>query len=188
MAMNNTDNKAPQVIDLKEGRLLIAVKRGYRNWESRFNEEFGLKTRFAQISFKTLSFLAQGKDKGTFYLYDLIMNLHGLGSGFEFNELSPKKKMVIIDQYLFLLDQIRFECMKRLGWLRSYPGEDFALVELITKFDRLAPSLQAKIPALSQDHAGYEQYSTMNTYDKEGYIRKLIPEVLKEVQDYSTTL
>jgi hypothetical protein len=95
---------------------------------------------------------------------------------------------VIIDQYLFLLDQIRFECMKRLGWLRSYPGEDFTLVELITKFDRLAPSLQAKIPVLSQDHAGYEQYSTMNTYDKEGYIRKLIPEVLKEVQDYSTTL
>ncbi len=116
------------------------------------------------------------------------MNLQGLGSGFEFNELSPKKKMAIIDQYLFMLDLIRFECMKRLGWLTSYPGEDFTLVELIKEFDRLAPSLQAKVPVLSQDHAAYEQYSTMNTYDKEGFVRKLIPEVLKEIQDYSTTL
>lgn len=177
-----------QVIDLEEGRLLLAVKRAYRNWESRFKEEFGLDTRLSQISLKTLSFLAQGKDKGTFYLYDLIMNLQGLGSGFEFNELSPKKKMAIIDQYLFLLDQIRFECMKRLGWLTSYPGEDFTLVELIKQFYRLAPSLQAKVPILSRDHAGYEQYSAMNTYDKEGFVRKLIPDVLKEMQDYSTTL
>jgi hypothetical protein len=28
----------------------------------------------------------------------------------------------------------------------------------------------------------------MKTYDKEGFVRKLIPEVLKEIQDYSTTL
>jgi hypothetical protein len=188
MKMRGKGNKTPQVIDLEEGRLLLAVRKGYRNWESRFKEEFGLETRLSQISFKTLSFLAQGKDKGTFYLYDLIMNLQGLGSGFEFNELSPKKKMVIIDQYLFMLDLIRFECMKRLGWLTSYPGEDFTLVELIKGFDRLAPNLQAKVPVLSRDHAAYVQYSSMNTYDKEGFVRKLIPEVLKEIQDYSTTL
>jgi hypothetical protein len=188
MKKRGKGNKTPQVIDLEEGRLLLAVRKGYRNWESRFKEEFSLETKLSQISFKTLSFLAQGKDKGTFYLYDLIMNLQGLGSGFEFNELSPKKKMAIIDQYLFMLDLIRFECMKRLGWLTSYPGEDFTLVELIKEFDRLAPNLQAKVPVLSQDHAAYEQYSTMNTYDKEGFVRKLIPEVLKEIQDYSTTL
>lgn len=182
------ENKMTRVIYMEEGRLLMAVRKGYRNWESRFKEGFGLGTRLSSISLATLSFLAQGKDKGTFYLYDLIMNVQGLGSGFEFNELGPKKKMAIIDQYLFLLDQIRFECMKRLGWLRSYPGEDFTLVELIKDFYRLAPSLQARVPVLSKDHAGYEQYAAMNTYDKEGFVRKLIPAVLKEIQDYSTTL
>ena len=177
-----------QVINLKESRFLFAVKRGFRNWESRFNEHFGTDTRFSKISLRTLSYLAQGKDKGTFHIYDLIMNLQGLGSGFEFNELSPKKKMAVIDQYLFLLDQIRFECMKRLGWLESYPGEEFTLVELIANFEKLAPGLQAKIPLLSRNHPGYEDYAAMTTYDKEGFVRKLIPKLLEEMQGYSTTL
>jgi len=121
-----------RVIDLQEGRLLLAVKRGYRNWTSQFREDFGLDTRLCHISFKTLTHLAQGRDKGAFYLYDLIMSLKDLGSGFEFNELDPKNKMAVIDLHLFLLDRIRFEYMKRLGWLANYPGEEFTLVELIT--------------------------------------------------------
>lgn len=177
-----------RVIDIEEGRLLVAVKRGYRNWENRFKESFGPETRLSQISSATLSYLAQGRDKGTFYIYDLIMNLQHLGSGFEFNELNPKKKMAIIDQYLFVLDRIRFECMKRLGWLKSYPGEEFPLVELIVNFDKIAPSLQAKIPVLDQDHDCHEEYEAMNTNDKEAFIRKLIPKALEEIQNYSTTL
>lgn len=177
-----------RVINLEEGRLLVAVKKGYRNWESRFKESFGRDTKLSQISSAALSYLAQGKDKGTFYIYDLIMNLQHLGSGFEFNELNPKKKMAIIDQYLFVLDRIRFECMKRLGWLQSYPGEDFPLVELIVNFDKIAPSLQAKIPELDKGHHCYEEYKAMTTNDKEAFIRKLIPKALEEIQNYSTTL
>ncbi|RLC27598.1 MAG: hypothetical protein DRH37_10570, partial [Deltaproteobacteria bacterium] len=73
-----------QVIDLNESRLRIAAGRGFRNWTARFKEPFGITTRLSHISLKTLSFLAQGRDRGAFYLYDLIMNLKGLGSGFEF--------------------------------------------------------------------------------------------------------
>jgi len=177
-----------KIINLKEGHLLIAVKRGYRNWTSRFKEEFDLTTRLSQISFETLSYLAQGKDKGTFYIYDLIMSLKGLGSGFEFNELSPKKKMEVIDQYLFVLDRVRFECMKRLNWLESYPGEEFTLVELITQFEKLAPGLQAEIPILSRDYPDHNKYLEMNILDKEAFVRKLIPKALKEIKGYSTTL
>jgi hypothetical protein len=177
-----------EIIDLNEGRLLIAAKKGYRNWARQFKEEFGIGTRLSHISLEAVSFLAQGKDKGTFYLYDLIMNLDGLGSGFEFNELSPKKKMVVIDKYLFLLDHIRFECMKRLGWIEGYPGEEYTLVELINRFDKLAPSLQANVPVLSRNHPDYERYSTMNTFDKESLIRKLIPKAVSEIQGQSTTL
>ena len=171
-----------QVIDLQEGKLLMAVRKGYRNWTSRFKEEFGLKTRLSEISLETLSCLAQGKDKAIFYLYDLIMNLQDLGSGFEFNELTPKQKMAVIDQYLFLLDRVRFEYMKRLGWLEAYPGDEFTLVELVTQFDNLAPSLQATVPLLSQEHPGYEEYSAMTTFDKEGFVRKLIIEALVIIQ------
>jgi hypothetical protein len=182
------NKKMSRIIDLEEGRLLMAVRRGYRNWVSRFDEEFGLKTRLCQVSLETLSYLAQGKDKGTFYLYDLIMNLKDLGSGFEFNELNPKQKMAVIDQYLFLLDRVRFECMKRLGWLETYPGEEFTLVELITQFDKLAPGLQASVPLLSKTHPGYKKFLAMNAFDRETFVRKLIPKALNEIQDSSTTL
>jgi hypothetical protein len=174
----------PQVIDLEEGRLLMAVKRGFRNWSGRFGESFGTKTLLSHISSKTLFHLAQGKDKGTFYLYDLIMHLQGLGSGFEFNELSPGHKMAVIDRYLFLLDRIRFECMKRLGWLEDYPGEEFTLVEMVLQFESLAPRLQSRVPLLSRDHPLYEEYALLNTLDREAFVRKLIPAALKEVQDW----
>ena len=171
-----------QVIDLKKRQLIASARKGYRNWSGYFKEEFGLTTGFSQLSLKTLSFLAQGRDKSTFFIYDLIMNLKRLGSGFEFAELSPKQKMVVIDLYLFLLDRIRFECMKRLKWLDSYPGEAYTLVELVVNFDKLAPGLQSEILVLCADFPGFNAYADMNAFDKEVFIRRLIPRALDEIQ------
>lgn len=177
-----------KIIDLEEGRLQVSLSKGFRNWKSKFNESFGKDTRLGDLSFETLSFLAQGKDKATFYLYDLIMNLHGWGSGFEFNGLSPKQKMAVIDRFLFVLDRIRFECMKRLGWLESYPGEEHTLVNMVIGFENLAPSLEAETPVLSRGHPRYKDYATMQTHDREGLIRGLIPKALREIRNQSSTL
>jgi hypothetical protein len=116
------------------------------------------------------------------------MSLKGLGSGFEFHELDPRSKMKVMDLHLFLLDRVRFECMKRLGWLETYPGEEFTLVELVLQFDRLAPGLQAQMPLLSQDHPDYPRFSAINAFDKEGVIRRLIPSLMKEIEGYAETL
>jgi hypothetical protein len=78
--------------------------------------------------------------------------------------------------------------MKRLGWLESYPGEKFTLVDLITQFDRLAPDLQAQVPVLSKNHPDYKTYSSVNTFEKEAVVRRLIPKVLAKIENYSTTL
>lgn len=177
-----------KIIDLEEGRIRVALSKGFRNWKSKFNESFGRDTKLGDLSFETLSFLAQGKDKATFYLYDLIMNLHEWGSGFEFNDLSPKQKMAVIDRFLFVLDRIRFECMKRLGWLESYPGEEYTLVSMVIGFESIAPSLEAEVPVLSREHPCYKDYAAMQTYDREGLIRRLIPKALKEIRNQSSTL
>lgn len=177
------------VVDLEKARLEMTARRGYRNWSSRFGEDFGLSTTLSHISLKTLVCLTEGKENSSFYLYDLIMNLENLGSGFEFNELDPKEKMSVIDRHLFLLDRIRFEYMKRLGWLESYPGEEFTLVELIINFDRLAPDLHAKTPVLTKDHPAYSEFcNMMNPFEKEEFIGKLIQRALREIEDHSTTL
>jgi hypothetical protein len=140
-----------------------------------------LDTKASDLSTKALILLAQGKDKSTFYFFDLIMNLEDLGSGFEFSDLGPKDKMAVMDRYLFLLDRIRFEYMKRLGWLEGYPGEEYTLVELIVHYEELAPRLQSKTPTLSRDHEAYEAFCKMNTFEKEELIRKLIPKALREI-------
>jgi len=172
-----------RIVNLEEGRLFIAAKKGYRNWVSHFGECFGVNTKLSEVSKTTLAYLAQGKDKGTFYLYDLIMNLDRLGSGFEFNELDALNKMKVIDRYLFLLDRIRFESMKRLGWIDDYPGEASSIVELVTRFDELAPGLQAKTPTLSRSHSGYREFAALNAFDREAYVRRLIPKILQKIQD-----
>ena len=169
-----------EVVDIEKARLDVAVRKGYRNWRSQFNEDFSIKTCLPHLSLKTLAFLVEGRDESTFYLYDLIMNLQHFGSGFEFDELYPEEKIAVIDRYLFLLDRIRFEYLKRLGYLESYPGEEFSLVELIIHFNQLGPDLQAKIPVLNRDHPSYEKFCTLNAFEKDELIRKLIVEALKE--------
>ena len=177
-----------EVVNIETARLGLAVKRGYRNWRSQFQEDFGLETKLSDISGRTLALLAEGKDQSTFYIFDLIMNLKKLGSGFEFTDLNAKQKMALMDRYLFLLDRVRFETMKRLGWLEEYPGEEFSIVELIIHYERLAPRLEAKVPQLSRDHAAYQEFRDMNAFEREELIRKLIPKALKALQDHSPTL
>lgn len=175
-------------IDLNEARKDIAVRKGFRNWKTHFGEDFGLHTMLTDISTRSLMMLAEGRDNSTFYLLDLIMSLQNLGSGFEFNELPPKEKMRVMDSYLFLLDRIRYEWMKRLGWLDEYPGEGLSLVELVLSSEELAPRLQARTPLLSRQHPQFGEYFGMNGFQKEELVRKLIPLALKAIQDQSTTL
>jgi hypothetical protein len=169
------------VIELEKARLSKAARKGYRNWKSQFHEDFGPDTKASDLSAKTLALLARGKEKSTFYLFDLIMNLELLGSGFEFDDLKASAKMAVMDRYLFLLDRIRFEYMRRLGWLERYPGDTWPLVDLVIRFDELAPRFQAEKPLLSKDHDAYEAFSRMNDFEKEEFIRKMIAKALKGI-------
>jgi hypothetical protein len=175
-------------IDLEKARKEMSVRKGFRNWKTRFGEDFDDRTRLADVSTKSLMMLAEGRDNSTFYLLDLIMNLLSLGSGFEFNDLPPREKMRVMDSYLFLLDRIRYEWMKRLGWLEGYPGEEMGLVDLVLGSEELAPRLQARTPALSREHPHYRAYHDMNGFQREELVRKLIPLALKAIDDQSTTL
>jgi len=176
------------VVELEKARLNLAIKRGYRNWISQFGESFDKETRLSQISQKTLALLALGRGRSSFFLFDLIMNLQNLGSGFEFNELTPKKKMTILDRHLFLLDRIRFEYMKRLDWLKYYPGEEFTIVELIVNFSQLAHNLYSKTPSLSRRHPLYNKFNKMNILGKKELVQKLIPRALEKIKDHPPIL
>lgn len=171
-----------ELIDLKEKKLSFAVKKAYRNWRYMFQEEYDADTRPSDISDAAISFLAQGKDKGVFYLYDLIMNLLGFGSGFKFNELSPRKKIETIDRYLILIDTVRFECMKRLGWLERYPGDYLTFVELVLDFDRLIHKIRSEEFCLRPDHKDYHRYNELPLSEREIFVRNMIPDAIEKFQ------
>jgi hypothetical protein len=61
-------------------------------------------------------------------------------------------------------------------------------VELVLRFDQMAPRLQASVPLLNRNHSAYEEYRKMSAFEKEEMVRKLIPKMLKEIEDHSTTL
>lgn len=168
-----------RLVDLGKARHEAFVRRGYRNWRSRFGEEFSGNTKAGDLSGSTLVFLSRGTEEAAFYLYDLIMALLGLGSGFEIRELTPEDRVSVMDRYLFLLDRFRFELMRRLGWLDAYPGENHSLVELITEYQFLAPGMQARVPELNRKHSGYHAYCSLAAVEKEPFIRKLIPAALE---------
>jgi len=168
-----------RVVDFDKARTEVAARRGYRNWKSRFRESFDMYTRAADLSDSTLAFLAQGSEESAFYLYDLIMHVLHLGSGFEIRELRAADRMAVMDRYLFVLDRLRFEIMKRLGWLEGYPGAEVPLVDMFARYEDIAPGLQAGVPVLRRTHPDHETFEAVSAIEKESFIRKLIPEALK---------
>ena len=169
------------IVDIEKARIVIRAKKGFKNWGRQFEYSFGLSTCMEDIPDKALAFLAEGNQNSSFYYYDLIMNVKDLGSGFGFNELEPADKLTTIDIHLFLLDRARYEYMKRLGWLDSYPGEEYPLVELIIYFDDLAPDIQAKPAVLSRNHPCYSEYISKNLFEREEIVRRLISEALNRI-------
>lgn len=170
------------VVDLQKARLEIKARKAFRNWTSRFEKEFELTSRVRDIPDNMLSLMVTGREDSTFYYYDFIMNIEGLGSGFDFDGLAPDKKIHVIDRHFFLLDRFRYEFMKRLGWVDSYPGDEYTIAELVTGFNILAPDLQAKPVELNSSHPAYEKYRNINLFEKEQVIRKLIPEALELIE------
>ena len=177
-----------KVIPIEDARFYLRVKKGFKNWKNKFKEDFGPETRLEDVSMSALAFLAKGKGESVFYIYDLIMNVRELGSAMDFSRLDPNKKMLVIDQYLFLLDQIRFECMKRLNWLESYASEKYPLAILIRDFEKVISFVQARPPILSAQFPEYKKYESLNDFDKETFIRRLIPKALQKISSYSSTL
>jgi len=177
-----------KIVDIGKIKREIAIKKGFRNWESVFKERYTGDTRLRDLSIKTLIYLGKGKEDAPFYIYDLIMNLLGMGSGFQFYELKKDQKLFLMDCYLFLLDRIRFEIMRRLGWIESYPDQDQTIVDMITMFKGVETSIPLRLPQLSKEHPEYRRFIRMSDFEKEEFIRRMIPKALKKIVSYSTTL
>ncbi len=167
------------IISLDKFKRKSVATKALEYWNKRFPEKLEVDTRFADLTDDTLAFLIQPREESNWATYELIMAMKNLGGKARFFFMDDKEKMIIIELGMFLLDQFRFECLKRLGWIESYPAEEYPILELIDNYDVLADKIRSENPVLSRDHPQYEKFEHATKLDREVIIRRLFPEAMK---------
>lgn len=168
-----------KVIALNDYRDSQAFRAGYSQWRRKFNEPFNAGTRLADIGPATLGRLAEPGEDSTEVLYALIIGFLGYGRHAAFESLDSHRQSRVLDIHLFMLDQIRFEMMFRLGWLDDFIGNRFPLFEMVTQFQRIKMACQKSPPQLAKGHTDYEAYRLLIDRDKQVFIRRMLPLALE---------
>jgi hypothetical protein len=108
------------------------------------------------------------------------MGVKNLGTASDFFHLDKTGKMEVIDISIHLLDQLRFECMRRLNWLEGVAEQSLPIVDHIEHYPHLKKQGVASIPQLCNSHPKYQVYEKLPDLEKETFIRKQIPEAIEE--------
>ena len=172
-----------EVIQLVSFKRRQAAIRGFRTWVQRFSEKLDEQTQLSDLSDKTLAFLISPGDQNIFVLYGLVMGVKDLGTVFDFFNLDKAAKMEVIDISIYLLDQLRFECMRRLNWLINGPGQALPIVELIEQAGGSRKRGRALVPELCESHPKYPLYRELSDIERETFMRKQIPAAIEEFKN-----
>lgn len=121
--------------------------------------------------------MAEGGMEGSAILDELILAVHGLGTT-RLTELPPAARMRFLDVSLFLIDQLRFEIMVRIGWIDPLPTRDIPLTDLIRSEADALRRLRAT-PSLKEGHPRYHRFRALLAPEKEAFLRKQIPLALE---------
>ncbi len=174
-----------KVISLESLKNKKAAKRGFRDWQRLFKSLPTLdeNTRWSDLPDEVLLFLAEDDEEGRRLIHDLLMGSLGLGNGHEFESLPPTQLLPLLDTYFILIDQIRFECMRRLGWVQEIPLAEKPIIQLIRDFEQGGNPYLMDPPKLNRKHPAYPEYSQLPDLDQRVFIRKTIPEAVKQLKE-----
>jgi hypothetical protein len=178
-----------EVIDLERFRAKVAADAGFRTWLARFKEQFGPDTKLAGLSPQTLLYLATPGEENLYVYFDLIMGARGLGASLRFrvDDLDNPTKLQVLDTAFALVDRVRFEVMRRLGWVDQVPGGELPLIELVQQAWRQGPAFARETPRLSPRHLDYPAYSKLPAMDQTVFIRRLIPRAVAQFRELLET-
>lgn len=168
-----------EILDMQQERRRLAASRGFAAWSRRFAVSFDQNTCLEDFPDTVLRALIQGGDDSCLLLYELIMGVMKLGKGARFNDLKSPLKLEVMDITLFLLDQLRFEVMKRLNWVEPTPFAAVPVVQLIENFTTTYAEIKNHTPELAVDHPRYREYQEAFEADRAMFVRRLVPEALE---------
>jgi len=171
------------ILELQQQRRRLEAKRGFEAWTRRFSESFAEETSLRDLRDDILRTLIQSEEDSSLLLYGLIMGFIGLGKGTKFYELESRVRLEVMDIALFLLDQSRFEVMRRLGWVESSPFCCVPLLDLVQHFSTVYSGMKNQSPQLLQSHPRYREYREVFKGDRSVFVRKLIPDAIQAFQE-----
>jgi hypothetical protein len=166
-----------EIVDLDRFRRKLAADKGFRTWLKRFQDQFGPDTRLVDLAPETLLYLATPGDDNLYVYFDLVMGAMGLGGAvrFRLDDLEAATKLRIMDTAFALMDRVRFEVMRRLGWVAEVPGQNDPLIALVQQGWQQGGSFARQVPRLREDHPEYETYRRLSPLDQNSFVRRLIP-------------
>lgn len=167
------------LVRLEDQRRRKAAKMAFARWPQRVGYKPSPGEKMTDLPDEALGVLAELDSEGTLALYDLALGVRGWGAGERFPFLDPGPKMEALDAFLFLADQVRFEMMRRLGWVKGLPAEEYPLVDLAADHKRIIAQFQPSVPGLSPDHPKYQSLQKRLGLEPAAVIRSLIPEALE---------
>jgi hypothetical protein len=168
-----------KIIPLSTYKEQKAITDGFKSWRTMFQESFDGETRLSDLKPKTLNYLAGPGDSSSAALHALIIGFCGHGASTSFEELASSIQRRILDIFLFISDQIRFEIMLRLGWIEHYWCNPHPLYEMVTSFEQIRERCHLQWPTLAKDHCEYERYAELMERDQQVFIRRLVPSALE---------
>jgi hypothetical protein len=172
-----------KVVDLHHYRTKVVQQRAFGPWRKRFGETYDTKTRLSNLSDKTLYFLAQPGEDSSIAYYEVIMGVLDFGPATKFNYLASEQQMRVVDIHLFLADQMRFEMMRRMGWLEALPCQNIPIISMVQTYEQMRNRFKDNPPGLAASHPGHAAYQKLATRDKEVFIRQMLREALEKFEE-----
>ena len=174
-----------KTVSLQSHKMKKAALRGFREWKRLLPSLSYLDetARLQDLPDDLILFFCEDTPQSRVLIYDLLMGIYGLGSGYEFESLPPETVSALLDPYFLITDQIRFECLRRLKWTLSSPAAERPIVELVLEIRDKIPPEFLEIPQATPQHPAYRLLNPNSLMEQAVLIRRLLPEAVNQFRE-----
>ena len=164
------------IIDFKRNRM---AGKAFAHWEKRLGYQPEPSEKISHLPDKVVFCLAELGHEATLALYDLVMGVRDLGPAEKFHYLGSQDKVKALDAFLFVLDQVRFDLMQRLGWVHSLAADLYPLVDLASRNQEIKEEFSPTVPLLAKSFQREKGLWDRPGVEQDPLVRSLIPEALE---------
>jgi hypothetical protein len=171
------------LINIAQYKLSKQEEQCFSRWPSRLGYTPGNGQTLADLPDSVLLTLAELGPEATLALYDLVLGVRQWGAGEGFTYLEPPAKMEALDSFLFMADQMRFEVMRRLGWLEAKESCEQGLVALASSPRSGNTMSEDDSQRLTTAYPDYGKVSDRMRYEPQAVVRSIIPQALQAFRE-----